>query len=148
MLVFLMYFLFNGTLMACMQPAIGGPSLSPWTEVIFQQREMRLEDRKRFFCLFVCLFVCLFWWLRILLTSLIVQWLGLWKKKLPSLFIIAGFKKKLTKHGWSSARMHSYKYTNSLPWHLFKLVSVQAEPVVKSFEHINPGIDTLEWEKC
>ena len=59
MLVFLMYFLFNGTLMACMKPAIGGPSLSPWTEVIFQQCEMRLEDRKRFFfCLFVCLFVC------------------------------------------------------------------------------------------
>ena len=59
MLVFLMYFLFNGTLMACMKPAIGGPSLSPWTEVIFQQCEMRLEDRKRFF-FFVCLFVCLF----------------------------------------------------------------------------------------
>lgn len=48
MLVFLMYFLFNGTLMACMKPAIGDPSLSPWTEVIFQQCEMRLEDRKRF----------------------------------------------------------------------------------------------------
>lgn len=66
------------------------------------------------------------------------------KKKNPPLrqFIIPGFKKKLTTVGWCSAGRHWYSQASCLPWHLFSLVSAQAEPVATSFEHINPEINT------